>query len=121
MLASLMRSTTFSPLPNPLRNCGFLVSGAAFEVGYASPNQFSREYVSCGDQGADEEWGMNSDARRPSDAARGCQALSQQALSCNTVTQAGCEAGEKCALLVESDEPARRVLLSWQGGCVYRV
>lgn len=49
------------------------------------------------------DWGPTTDAR-PSRDARFCTPQSRH-LSCNPVTQAGCSSGQKCAVLVGSEDP----------------
>ncbi len=52
------------------------------------------------------DYGPHFDAQRASDGGtHGCLLQTKHHLSCNPVTQAGCEFGEKCALLIESEEP----------------
>lgn len=57
------------------------------------------------DSGPSDYGDVGSDARRPSDSGISCMAEVKHHLSCNPVTQAGCEFGYKCAVLLESAEP----------------
>jgi hypothetical protein len=59
-----------------------------------------------GNDGPSGEWGPNSDAQRAGDAGRtSCAAQVWHHLSCNPTTQAGCDFGEKCGYILESEDP----------------